>query len=516
MQPANLQPSTSFPTDTVDTLLADLLNRAELAGVYLIARFQHGRGRSLLVVNGKLEEVGTSHAMGLGLSVFTADGHTAFASVDGWERERALAALDSAITSARVAARHGFQTSHAVLAAPRLSERAITRPPHPYEVLSLTELEGCLLDLNATVRGWEPAGRLSVRTSWSQSESAWRIVRSDGTDVSWFRPRAVLGQGVTAKGDGKATTVGSSLSSPSAELLLDPALLDRSLLRARIAADRALALLTAPHFPIGNYDLLIDYAMAKGLAHEAFGHAAEVDGLRASILADAQGRFRRGERLASELVTIVDEPFQWDHAWQPFSANGLRRERVTILKRGVLDEALADVFGAEDAGVRPTGAGRVESYRHVPVPRMTNIRIELPEYVPIAKPFEAVTPEDVRTLLRDQGWLEDGRMVLYLSGYKGGQVNPALGDFVFNGTCMYAISAREIGFYQPAIFSGHTLEALNRIRQAFGPLQLDALGTCGKAGQQVPSSGGSHYFLLLERPHTGTAPAPSPTEGVRG
>jgi TldD protein len=40
--------------------------------------------------------------------------------------------------------------------------------------------------------------------------------------------------------------------------------------------------------------------------------------------------------------------------------------------------------------------------------------------------------------------------------------------------------------------------ALRSIREAFGPLLLDALGFCGKWGQSVPSSGGSHYFLVLE------------------
>ena len=42
--------------------------------------------------------------------------------------------------------------------------------------------------------------------------------------------------------------------------------------------------------------------------------------------------------------------------------------------------------------------------------------------------------------------------------------------------------------------------ALKSIREAFGPLILDAIGHCGKWGQSVPSSGGSHYFLVLD-PH---------------
>ena len=29
-------------------------------------------------------------------------------------------------------------------------------------------------------------------------------------------------------------------------------------------------------------------------------------------------------------------------------------------------------------------------------------------------------------------------------------------------------------------------------------LQLDAIGTCGKWGQSVPSSGGSHGYVFLE------------------
>jgi TldD protein len=40
--------------------------------------------------------------------------------------------------------------------------------------------------------------------------------------------------------------------------------------------------------------------------------------------------------------------------------------------------------------------------------------------------------------------------------------------------------------------------ALHAIREGFGPLLLDAIGTCGKWGQSVPSSGGSHYFLALD------------------
>jgi TldD protein len=60
------------------------------------------------------------------------------------------------------------------------------------------------------------------------------------------------------------------------------------------------------------------------------------------------------------------------------------------------------------------------------------------------------------------------------------------------------LSVEGVKLFQPAIFSGQTRAALQAIAAGFGPLQLDAMGFCGKAGQSVPSSGGSHYFLYLE------------------
>jgi TldD protein len=88
--------------------------------------------------------------------------------------------------------------------------------------------------------------------------------------------------------------------------------------------------------------------------------------------------------------------------------------------------------------------------------------------------------------------------VVFLSGYSGGQVNPASGDFVFNCKAIYRLGRKGISLHKPAIFSGSMFGALNGVREAFGPLKLDAIGYCGKWGQSVPSSGGSHYFLVLD------------------
>jgi TldD protein len=267
--------------------------------------------------------------------------------------------------------------------------------------------------------------------------------------------------------------------------------------RAMKSARLARELPDAPPHPAGSFPLVIDYALAKGLAHEAFGHASEADGFRSSILAK-NGRFLAGQTVGSSHVSIIDEPVEGDHAWQPYSANGVRRQRATLVDHGRLTDGLSDPWSAGPGGVRMTGAARAESFSNAPQPRMTNIRIEVDDPLPTHGDFEDYGPERVRELLANAGVFRRHRRVVYLSGYSGGQVNSATGDFVFNCKAIYELSEARATFHKPAIFSGSMFGALNAIREAFGPLRLDATGYCGKWGQSVPSSGGSHYFLVLD------------------
>jgi TldD protein len=131
---------------------------------------------------------------------------------------------------------------------------------------------------------------------------------------------------------------------------------------------------------------------------------------------------------------------------------------------------------------------------------MSNIRLEVDDPLPAPGPFEDHGPEEVRDLLHRAGVLDRHPRIAFLSGYSGGQVSPASGDFVFNCKAIYTLTRDGITLHRPAIFAGSMFGALRSVAEAFGPLRLDALGTCGKAGQSVPSSGGSHYFVVLD-PH---------------
>ncbi|HZN53904.1 MAG TPA: TldD/PmbA family protein [Candidatus Polarisedimenticolaceae bacterium] len=479
--------------DGLTDLSRELARRATLRGAYLFWRAQVRRISRAIVKSGNVEEVSTSTTSGQGLQVVAFDGRTALASRDDFAGEPAAALLASTIDAAEGAGALGVGPGALVPLTPTVG-RAVPDGITAFESIDLAAATARLCELEREIAAEAPGVTLTL--SFQTDLDAWRIVRTDGGDVTFAMPRCALRMTASSSGEARHT-VGASVASPSPRLLDDPSTIATFLRRARSAALLAAELPDAPLHPAGSFPLVIDYALAKGLAHEAFGHASEADGFRSSVLARA-GRFREGETVGASHVSIVDEPVPRDHAWQPFSATGVARERVTIVDRGRLREPLTDPWSAHAAGARLTGADRAESFRSAPLPRMTNIRIEVDDPLPAPGDFEDYGPREVRELLRNAGVLRRHPRVVFLSGYSGGQVNPATGDFVFNCKAIYVLSEKGAVLHKPAIFSGSMFGALKAIREAFGPLRLDALGTCGKWGQNVPSSGGSHYFLALD------------------
>jgi TldD protein len=484
------------PLEELTSLGAEMARRANAAGVRLIWRTQVRDSKWTVVRQGKVESSAAATLSGHGAQVITADGYTALASRDDFAPEAAEKLLERVIATATSGRRLGLQAAEPV-AFERVTGRDIPVDPRDFEAVDLKRTSERLVELEREISARVPGPSLSV--SFRSELDIWRIFREDGSDVFFAMPRCVLGMRATGSGDSGRHGVSATLFSPDPKVPFDDQQVDLFLRRAEQSAQLATVLPDAPAHPAGSFPLVIDYALAKGLAHEAFGHASEADGFRSSILAES-GRFKVGESVGPDTLSIIDEPVAGDHAWQPYSANGIRRERAVIVRDGKLEDALSDPWSAASGGVRLTGSGRAESYRSAPQPRMTNIRIESSEPLDAPGRFEDYGPEEVRELLAGAGIFRRHPKVVYLSGYTGGQVNTAGGDFVFQCKAIYDLDERGVTLYKPAIFSGSMFGALQSVREAFGPLVLDAIGYCGKWGQQVPSSGGSHYFLVVE-PH---------------
>lgn len=462
---------------------------------YVIVRAQSRREWAVRLSNGRFERVSTGGDSGFGVQVFTPKGASGFAASNILEESVGHSLRQKAIQLARRNEKIGTKQNRMIWKAPPVQAEEENPAAKSFAEIPLPELEKIILSTHNHLREISP--QVVWRTSYQQIEEIWHIGRSDGSRVSFVIPRAILIHQGTVKNKDRVQSSLVNRSGMDSGLLLqeleDHWLENKALDRAEFAR----AVCGAPQLPSGHYPLIIDYGLAKGLAHEAFGHAVEADHMNESVLGEG-GKLRQGLRVARPGVSIIDGPLLGDWAYQPYSANGLPRQTVTIVRDGILEAGLGDIFSAEEAGMPVTGAGRAESYGYIPLPRMSNIRLLVEPALPL-QPAEHLADEvrGVRETLLRHGELVEGEKNLLLLGYRGGQVNPKTGDFVFQCDGIVDVADPDYPIYQPSIFSGKILSALEAIRGGLGEGRYDAIGTCGKSGQAVASSGGSHRYLLL-------------------
>ncbi len=234
---------------------------------------------------------------------------------------------------------------------------------------------------------------------------------------------------------------------------------------ARTAARRAVTALPAPRVEGGRMPVVLSSEAGGTMVHEAIGHGLEADLARQGL---SVYKDRLGTAVGSPLVTIVDDgAVPGRRGSFGVDDEGTPPGRTVLVEKGVLKGFLHDRLSAMRDGVPPTGNGRRESYRHRPIPRMSNTLI-LPGSAP---------PEEIlRPVAR-------GLLVVKMGG---GQVNTVTGDFMFEVAEGYRIENGARGErVRGATITGNGPEALSMI-EAVGTDLGFGLGTCGKDGQGVP------------------------------
>ena len=158
---------------------------------------------------------------------------------------------------------------------------------------------------------------------------------------------------------------------------------------------------------------------------------------------------------------------------------GTPTQRTAVIHQGRITSYLYDLERARKDRVESTGNGRRESFRHLPIPRMTNTYIAPGE----ARPEELIAEID-------KGF--------YAVSFAGGQVDPTTGDFVFGVSEGYLIEGGEkTKPCRGATLIGNCLDALGEDRRGgLGLRDEDGLlrqgrpdacrwararGTCGSA-----------------------------------
>jgi TldD protein len=235
----------------------------------------------------------------------------------------------------------------------------------------------------------------------------------------------------------------------------------------RLGADasaEAIELLSAREAKAGSYPVVIGPGWGGVLVHECFGHSLEADAVRKGTSLRAT---QMGADVASPTVNIVDSGLvPYSRGSFKIDDEGVPAQKHVVVENGVLTGYLYDRLNARLMGAKTTGNGRRQSYRHYPLPRMTNTYIDSGEH----------TPEEI---------IESTKSGLLCKRLAGGSVNPASGNFSFRVTLAYLIEDGKLTSpVRGVTLTGNGADAMKRISMVGNDLEINGMtGTCGKSGQ---------------------------------
>ncbi len=246
---------------------------------------------------------------------------------------------------------------------------------------------------------------------------------------------------------------------------------------ARTAIGRALAMLRARKAPAGIMPVVLSSEAGGTMIHEAIGHGLEAD-LAGEGLSVYSGKI--GQQVASSAITVIDDAtIPGLRGSYGCDDEGSPSARTVLVERGVLKGYMTDLITSRKYGLPLSGNGRRESYRHRPIPRMTNTMIAP----------GPMNPDDI---------IRSASRGLFVKKMGGGQVNTVTGDFVFNVAEGYLIENGSVGEpVRGATLIGNGPRILASIELVGNDLGF-GIGTCGKDGQGVPVADAQPTLLIPE------------------
>lgn len=221
------------------------------------------------------------------------------------------------------------------------------------------------------------------------------------------------------------------------------------------------------------------------LLHEAIGHTFEADFNRkgTSIFSD-----KMGKKVAENFINIIDDGTLPNNRGSiNIDDEGNDTQKTYLVKDGVLNSYIHDRISANYYNVEPTGNGRRESFRNIPIPRM---RATYMEAGPHSK-------GDIISNV-DYG--------VYVDNFSNGEVKIGAGDFTFFVKSGFLIEKGKLT--QPIKdinIIGNGPQALADISMAANDYAIDnGTWTCGKSGQSVPVTCGLPTVLVKKLTVGGT------------
>jgi len=244
--------------------------------------------------------------------------------------------------------------------------------------------------------------------------------------------------------------------------------------------DSALALLSAEKVPPGMHEVICSPDISGVIAHEAFGHGVELDMF---LKGRARSEQYLGKPVASPLVDIVDDPsFAGGYGSYFFDDEGQLASPTHIIRNGVFERGLSDLYSAHTLGMPRTANGSRESFERKIYARMSNT-------------FFARGDMSLEQMI---GGIDKGvyltRMSSGMEDPKGWgmQVTSHVGEEIQRGK----LTGRR---FSPVGITGYVPDILQSISAVGDDFALDG-GTCGKGHKEwAPISCGGPHLRLKAR-----------------
>jgi TldD protein len=327
----------------------------------------------------------------------------------------------------------------------------------PFESMSIADKAQLLHKLNDTARRTSPYIQ-QVSANYQEIRRQVWIFNSEGVAVEDDRNFVETMWQVVAIKDGVIQTAFNGRGGQlGLELLqsFDPEVL------ATETAESAVRMLDAKPAPAGEMPVVVCNSWGGVLFHEACGHAMEADFVTKGGSAYAG---MVGQKVASELVTCVDDgTIPGRRGSLRFDDDATPAQRTVLIENGILRDYMFDLVEARRVGRQSTGNGRRQSFRYMPMPRMTNT-------------FITAGPHDPQEII------ESVQKGIYIKSMAGGQAEIGRGDFVFNATEAYIIEDGKLTTpVRGATLVGNGPKVLSEIDMVGNDWALDAgYGMCGK------------------------------------
>lgn len=454
----------------IDRVLAAAVERGgEMAEIFCEDRTSRSASRD----DGRIEELSTGSSRGAGIRVISGEttgfAHTADLSEAGL--------LEAARAASAVARQGGGGTRVAPLEPQRRHESSVRLLP---DAVPTAEKLDLLAQADDAARS-TGAAISQVTASFGEGRRRILVASTDGVFATDDQVRTRFNVMCVATGDSGLQTGFESLARTQGYEMFEDADVAEM---GRIAARRAIAKLTARPAPSGEVPIVLAGGSGGVLFHEACGHGLEAD----HIVKDSSVYCGQvGAQVASPLVTLVDDgTVSGEWGTSAIDDEGQPAQRNVLIENGILTDYMWDWLRARKEGRPSSGNGRRETYKDLPMVRMTNTFLLAGQEDP--EEIIAQTPTGV-----------------YVAKLGGGQVNTATGDFVFGTTEAYLIEdGRLTEPLGDVNLIGNGPEVLRRI-DALGNDFSMMPGTCGKDGQSVPVGCGQPTLRISAVTIGGTA-----------